>query len=148
MEKKRLLELAGLIESSERFAVIIKHKGEPAVTVTPYGGVSKDNATQLKKTFMSLKKYMMKSAGRPSDYAEITIKPVGKLKESLLNESISDDFEELKAQINQMKRFGESPQTIKDEFGKDQQGKQMKGDTFIAIANKIIKATKKIQGQM
>jgi hypothetical protein len=143
MDNQRLLELAGMTENSQMFALVIKHKGEPAVTITPYGGVSKDNANHLKKTFMSLKKYMMKTADRPSDYAEITIKPVSALKESVeLDESISDDYEELMAQLNQMKHFGESFNSVKEEFAANE------GQTFIAIAEKIINATKKIQGQL
>jgi len=59
-----------------------------------------------------------------------------------ITESISDDFEELMAQLNQMKHFGESFKSVKEEFSVN------KGETFVALANKIIKATKKIQGQM
>lgn len=66
---------------------------------------------------------------------------LNQLNENDIKESISDDYEELMAQLNNMKYFGESFRIMKQEFA------QNEGETFIKIANKIIKATKKIQGQ-
>lgn len=59
-----------------------------------------------------------------------------------LNESISDDYEELMAHLNNMKHFGQSFKSIKEEFAVNE------GDTFKVLAEKIIKTVNKIQGQL
>ena len=56
-----------------------------------------------------------------------------------VDESVSDNLDGLKAQINNMSRFGESFASINEEF------KVNNGDTFVKLAEKIIALTKKIQ---
>jgi len=81
MDTLRLQELAGIDEAQKAFAVIVKHKGQPAVAITPSYGVTKARAMEVKKALMDMKKEGMRS-GKPSDYAEVTIKPVGTLREA------------------------------------------------------------------
>jgi len=58
---------------------------------------------------------------------------------STVTESVSDDLDSLKAQINNMNRFGESFASIKEEFRVND------GETFVKLAEKIIALTKKIR---
>ena len=59
-----------------------------------------------------------------------------------INESISDDYEELIAQLNRMKVYGESFKTMKEEFANNN------GQKFIDHAKNIIKITKQLQKQL
>jgi len=94
MKKERLLELAGIDEAQKAYAVIVKHKGQPAVAITPTHGVTKDRAMEVKKVLMDMKKEGMRS-GKPSDYAEVTVKPVGTIKENVnLNEEMTPEQEQ------------------------------------------------------
>ena len=64
-------------------------------------------------------------------------------KQSLdIKESVSDDIDDLMAQINNMKHFGESFKSIHEEF------KVNKGETFVKLADKIKALTRKIQKEM
>jgi len=64
------------------------------------------------------------------------IQELGKEK---IDESVSDDLDSLKAQINNMSRFGESFASIKEEFRVNE------GETFVKLAEKIIALTTKIR---
>lgn len=94
MKKERLQELAGIDEAQKAYAVIVKHKGQPAIAITPTYGVTRDRAMEVKKVLMDMKKDGMRS-GKPSEYAEITVKPIGTIKESVnLNEERTPEQEQ------------------------------------------------------